>query len=119
MNPRDLRKTAGLLIKPPEGRNTPVCPPLTGCPQVWPQRGKGLRRWPIGPQAQKRPGNVVGCAVRVARIATGEVTETPAKERQPRKAAGGMVGGRKRAELLSPDRRSEIASLAAKARWET
>ncbi len=29
-----------------------------------------------GPQRQKRPGDVVECAVRVAQIATGETVET-------------------------------------------
>ncbi len=33
-----------------------------------------------GPQGQKRPGDVVGCAVRVAQIATGEVVETESQE---------------------------------------
>lgn len=32
---------------------------------------------------------------------------------------GGKVGGNARAKALSPKRRSEIARLAAKARWET
>jgi hypothetical protein len=31
---------------------------------------------------------------------------------------GGLVGGRKRAEALSPERRSEIAKKAAAARWK-
>lgn len=31
---------------------------------------------------------------------------------------GGKKGGRARAEKLSPDERSEIASLAARARWK-
>lgn len=31
---------------------------------------------------------------------------------------GGKVGGKRRAELLSPKRRSEIASNAAKVRWQ-
>jgi hypothetical protein len=30
---------------------------------------------------------------------------------------GGLVGGRRRAETLSPERRKEIARAAAKARW--
>ena len=31
---------------------------------------------PKGPKGQKRPANVVGCAVTVAKIATGEIEET-------------------------------------------
>lgn len=36
---------------------------------------------------------------------------------RPRGRAGGAKGGRARAASLSPERRSEIASQAAKARW--
>ncbi len=69
---------------------------------------------PQGPQGQKRPADVVGCAVHVAGIATGEIEETVAK---PRKANGGRIGGKRRAESLTPERRREIAQVAAKARW--
>ena len=31
---------------------------------------------PKGPKGQKRPANVVGCAVTVAKISTGEIEET-------------------------------------------
>ena len=37
---------------------------------------------PKGPQGQKRPADAVGCAVKVARIATGE-EEEPTSEKQP------------------------------------
>ncbi len=36
---------------------------------------------PIGPQGQKRPADVIGCAVKVCRIATGEEEEE--KQRPP------------------------------------
>ena len=64
-----------------------------------------------GPQGQRRPGDVVGCAVTVARLATGEAEET-------QKAAQilGRAGGLKRAMALSPERRSEIAKQANAAR---
>ncbi len=32
---------------------------------------------------------------------------------------GGLKGGRARADCLTPERRREIARLAARARWET
>ena len=35
---------------------------------------------PKGPQGQKRPADAVGCAVQVARIATGEEKDTPSKQ---------------------------------------
>ena len=62
------------------------------------------------------PTDVVGCAVQVAKIATGEIPEET-KPTVPARAAGGKIGGRKRAEHLSAKRRSEIARTAAKARW--
>jgi hypothetical protein len=68
---------------------------------------------PRGPQGQKRPGNAVGCAVMVAKIATGEVEDTlPSKRRE-----GGLKGGTARAESLSASKRAEIASKAARTRW--
>ncbi len=73
---------------------------------------------PQGPQGQRRPADVVGCAVHVARIATGEIEETAAKPRQPQKANGGRIGGKRRADALTPERRSEIAQAAARARWD-
>jgi len=72
---------------------------------------------PRGPQGQTRPADVVGCAVHVAKIATGEIEDTAAKPRQPRKANGGRIGGKRRSDVLTPERRSEIAQAAAKARW--
>jgi len=72
---------------------------------------------PRGPQGQKRPADVNRCAVHVARIATGEIEETYGKPRQPNKAKGGKIGGKRRAESLTSDRRGEIALAAAHARW--
>ena len=43
-------------------------------------------------------------------------TRTP-KEREEFARMGGKVGGKRRAEALSPARRKEIAQKAAKARW--
>ena len=68
---------------------------------------------PRGPNGEKRPADAVGCAVTVAKIATGEIEEElPAKTRN-----GGLKGGKARAEALTPERRSEIARAAARARW--
>ena len=41
---------------------------------------------PTGPRGEKRPPDVIGNAVHVARIATGEATETYAKP--PQREAG-------------------------------
>ena len=73
---------------------------------------------PRGPQGQKRPADAVGCAVTVARIATGEISETPKTARMPSKRIGGVAGGKARAAVLSPERRKEIAETGAAARWE-
>jgi len=69
---------------------------------------------PRGPKGERRPADVIGNAVRVMRIATGEVSDTPTSEGARK---GGLKGGRARAELLSPERRSEIAKRAASKRW--
>ncbi len=70
---------------------------------------------PRGPKGEKRPADVIGAAIMVARIATGEIEDTRGKA--PGRAKGGKVGGKKRAEKLNPDQRSQIAKNAAKARW--
>ena len=68
---------------------------------------------PTGPQGQKRPRDVIGCAVHVMKIATGQIEESPPK--QEHKAVAGRVGGKARAAKLSPDRRSEIARQGGRA----
>lgn len=70
---------------------------------------------PKGPEGQKRPADVIGCAVQVAKIATGEAEDT--KLKHPEKRKGGLAGGKARATTLSDSQRSGIAKAAAKARW--
>jgi len=73
---------------------------------------------PRGPKGEKRPADVIGNAIMVARIATGEIEES---ERDPGKELarkGGLKGGRARAAALTPKQRSEIAKAAAEARWK-
>ena len=69
---------------------------------------------PKGPKGQKRPADVVGCAVTVAKIATGEIEETPEKSGHVR---SGKAGAEARKKALTPEKRSEIARKAAKSRW--
>lgn len=74
---------------------------------------------PRGPKGEKRPGDVIGAAVMVGRIATGDIDEN-AKTDDGKNAAAvalGRMGGKKRAEGLTAKRRKEIAKKAAKARW--
>ena len=70
---------------------------------------------PTGPNGEKRPADVVGCAVTVMRIATGEIEDTGYK--QPGKRKGGKAGGKARAEALTQEERKAIAREGAAARW--
>ena len=74
---------------------------------------------PTGPKGQKRPADVIGNAVRVARIATGEEEEDfPADDGKDKAAqALGKKGGVARAKSMTPERRAEIARKAASTRW--
>jgi hypothetical protein len=73
---------------------------------------------PTGPKGQKRPADVIGNAVKVMRILTGEEADDAPDDGKAAKLLGAK-GGKKRAENMSPERRSEIARKAAKARWRT
>jgi len=67
---------------------------------------------PKGPKGEKRPADVIGNAVHVMRIATGEIEDelaTPEAEgKDPNAAALGRKGGRARAEAMTPERRAEL-----------
>jgi hypothetical protein len=75
---------------------------------------------PTGPKGEKRPADVIGNAVLVMKIATGEETETlPADDgKDPAAKALGKKGGAARAAKMTPERRAEIAKRAARKRWE-
>jgi hypothetical protein len=73
---------------------------------------------PKGPQGQKRPADLIGNAVRVMRIATGEKADDVIDDgKDPAAKALGAKGGKKRAENMTPERRAEIARKAAAKRW--
>jgi len=74
-------------------------------------------RMPKGPRGEKRPADVIGAAVRVMQIATGEVAENAPETGKEYARKGGLIGGPKRAAKLSKKRRAEIARKAARARW--
>jgi hypothetical protein len=78
-------------------------------------------RMPKGPQGQKRPADVVGAAVMVAKIATGEAKESVDAPKDEAAVSlgqrGGLKGGKARAKALSPRERSRIAKAAAEKRW--
>lgn len=71
---------------------------------------------PRGPKGEKRPADVIGAAVMVGRIATGEIED--ARGKAPNRAKGGLRGGKARADALTPEQRSRIAHAAASARWK-
>jgi hypothetical protein len=71
-----------------------------------------------GPKGEKRPADVIGAAVLVARIATGEIKDAPEDDGKDKAAqALGRKGGQARADSMTPERRAEIARKAAARRW--
>ncbi len=75
---------------------------------------------PKGPKGQKRPADVIGAAIKVAKIATGEITEDVDENGKDKAAQSlGRRGGKARAEALSKKERAEIAKKAAQARWKS
>jgi hypothetical protein len=74
---------------------------------------------PRGPKGERRPADVIGNAVKVMRILTGEEVEILAEEdgKDPAAKALGKRGGKARAEGMTAERRTEIAKEAAKRRW--
>lgn len=70
---------------------------------------------PKGPRGESRPADLVGAAVMVARIATGEIDE---HTREPSgKVRSGLAGAKARAESMTKEERSAVARKAAGARW--
>jgi hypothetical protein len=61
---------------------------------------------------------VIGNAVLVMKIATGEVEETSPAPGTEVNRKGGLKGGAARAAKLTPEERKAIAEKAAKARWK-
>lgn len=72
---------------------------------------------PTGPKGQKRPADVIGNAVKVMRIATGEEEEELDRAKSAA-AELGARGGKARAAKMTPERRAEIARKAARSRWQ-
>lgn len=73
---------------------------------------------PRGPKGERRPGDVIGAAVMVGKIATGEIEEKPT----PKSATAadlGRRGGQARARKLSRKDRERIAKKGAATRWKS
>jgi hypothetical protein len=71
---------------------------------------------PRGPQGQKRPADVIGAAVMVAKIATGEIEDDmrPISGR----VRSGRAGAKGRMRATTPEQRRQIAKKAAATRWK-
>ena len=74
---------------------------------------------PKGPKGEKRPADVIGAAIKVAKIATGEIEEDTKTDDGKNKAAQelGRKGGKARAAKMTAEQRSKIARKAAQKRW--
>ena len=78
------------------------------------------------PKASSNPRDTNQLAAHIVALSTGQESpvkqEAPKKEKNPAAVAlgrlGGVKGGKARADKLSVERRREIASAAAKKRWE-
>lgn len=74
---------------------------------------------PKGPKGEKRPADVIGNAIKIARMATGEEPKDDESESLSSAAAEmGRKGGKARASKLTPDQRAAIAKKAAEKRWK-
>jgi hypothetical protein len=66
---------------------------------------------PIGPKGQKRPADVIANAVKVTKIAAGEIDEAVTEDGKNAAAVAlGRKGGLARAARLSARRRRQIAA---------
>ena len=75
-----------------------------------------MGRSTLSAKTSKRPRDLNQWAKHMVDLATGEASDkelTPVNEFA---RSGGLKGGKARAEALSPERRSEIARLAAQTR---
>ncbi len=74
---------------------------------------------PKGPKGEKRPADVIGNTVKIAKIATGEIEDEIIDDGKNKAAQSlGRMGGKARASKLNKKQRTEIAKKAAKARWK-
>jgi hypothetical protein len=74
---------------------------------------------PRGPKGERRPADVIGNAVHVMRVLTGEIADAaPDDGKDPAAKALGRKGGAARAAKMTPERRLEIARNAAEKRWK-
>ena len=70
---------------------------------------------PKGPRGEKRPADMVGTAVMVARLSVGDATESHTKPSG--RVRSGHAGAKARVEATTSEQRRDIARKAAEARW--
>jgi len=66
----------------------------------------------------KRPCDVNQLAKLIVDLSTGDATEPVESKKAAAGRTGGLKGGTARAKTLTPDQRTDIARLAAEARWK-
>lgn len=69
----------------------------------------------MGSDRPKRPRDANQLAKFIMDLATGDVEEEVKAQGQVK---GGKIGGKSRADALTPEQRSEIVRVAAQARWK-
>ena len=73
---------------------------------------------PKGPRGERRPADAIGRAIKIAKIATGEIEDERDEKLSSAAAELGRKGGKARAANLSPEQRAAIARAAAQKRWK-
>lgn len=67
---------------------------------------------PRGPKGEKRPADMIGRAVHIMRIATGEIEETVESPTATLGRRGGLKGGKARAAKMTAEQRRAAAKKA-------
>jgi hypothetical protein len=82
-----------------------------------------MRHGCLMPKRSSRGEDTNQIAARVVALSTGQPSPKGVRRKNPAAVAlgklGGSKGGKARAKSLSPERRSEIASDAARKRWQS
>jgi hypothetical protein len=71
---------------------------------------------PTGPRGERRPADVIGAAIMVAKIATGELADD-SKSKSERVRSGYAGSNAHTASLIAAERKS-VAKRAAAGRWK-
>ncbi len=74
-----------------------------------------MERMPKGPRGEIRPADLVGCAVKVARLSVGD--ETECLTQKSGRVRSGIAGAAARDANTTKEQRAEIARKASGSRW--